>query len=105
MMKLKVYVTASAKNDLRRYLRYVRNKLKNPSAAESIAEDFRKTKNTLSELAKSIREPESDKLKQRGLKRINFISHDYFLLDRLNGDTVEVTNMFHELEDFENKLR
>ena len=104
MKKFKVYVTPTVKEDLRRYLGYVRRKLKNPLAAKSIAEDFRETKKDLSNIAGGIKDPDSKILLNRGLKRINFKRHNYFLLYRVNGSTVEITNMYHMLEDFENKL-
>ena len=105
MKKYRVKVTPEAKVDLKVYLRYVLKKLKNEQAAKSIAEDFRATKNELADVAESIRDPDSEKLKQRGLKRINLKHHNYFLLFRIKDDIVEVTNMFHGLEDFESKLR
>lgn len=51
-----------------------------------------------------IRDPDSEKLKQRGLKRINFVKHNYFFLFRVKGNTVEIAAMFHRLEDYESKL-
>ena len=41
----------------------------------------------------------------RRLRRINFLHHNYFLLYQLEGDTAYVTNIFHGLEDVDNKLR
>ena len=35
---------------------------------------------------------------------LNFLSHDYFLLYRIEGDTAIVDNIFHELQDYENKI-
>ncbi|MBQ6481363.1 MAG: hypothetical protein IJI45_09620 [Anaerolineaceae bacterium] len=58
----------------------------------------------LSDIAGSIREPDSEVLKARNLKRLNFGKHDYFLLFRIEGSKVIVTNIFHAAEDFESKL-
>lgn len=52
-----------------------------------------------------MREPDSDKLRERGLKRINFRAHNYFMLFRIRDDRVEIIDIFHGSEDFENKLR
>ena len=38
-------------------------------------------------------------------RRINFLHHNYFLLYQLEGETAYVTNIFHGLEDADNKLR
>ena len=100
-----VKVTPDARADLKRYLRYIKNNLNNPQAVRTVAQDFRDTKNKLKTVAGSIAEPESEKLKKRGLRRINFQRHEYFLLYRISDDIVEITNMFHGSEDFENKLR
>ena len=101
----KVMVTPDAKADLRRYLAYLRNNLKNRQAAKNVSKDYRKTKKSLETSAGSLKEPENEALKKRGLKRIDFHSHEYCLLYRIKGNIVEVTNMFHQSEDIENKLR
>ena len=66
--------------------------------------DFRETRKQLQNVAGSLQDPESDALRQRNLKRINFIHHNYFLLFRVVDQMVYVTDMFHCLEDYENKL-
>ncbi|MFR2038592.1 MAG: type II toxin-antitoxin system RelE/ParE family toxin, partial [Anaerobutyricum sp.] len=33
-----------------------------------------------------------------------FLSHRYFMLYRIENDTVYVDNIFHELQDYENKM-
>ena len=101
----KVKVTSDAKKDLGRYLDYIRRVLKNPQAARSVAEDFRETKSKLAGIADSLKKPDSAALVQRGLKRYNFLHHDYLLLFRVKGEIVEITNIFHASEDYENKLR
>ncbi len=66
--------------------------------------DFRETRKQLQNVAGSLQDPESDTLRQRNLKRIYFIHHNYFLLFRVVDQMVYVTDMFHCLEDYENKL-
>ena len=44
------------------------------------------------------------KLRKLGYRRINFLSHRYFMLYRIENDTVYVDNIFHELQDYENKM-
>ena len=105
MKSLKVQVTPDAKADLKRYLSYLRKELGNKQAAKSVALDFRNTKDALSHVAVSLAKSDNDKLRAKGLKRINFGNHNYFLLYRIVDDIVQVTNMFHGSEDFESKLR
>lgn len=106
MMKYNVKVTPDAEKDLKAYLTYLYNVKRNPQAVKNVIEDFNETANMLSAVASSIAEPDSEKLKARGLKRINFKRHNYFLLYYIGSDdVVYITNVFHNLEDFENKLR
>ena len=99
-------VTPDAEADLKIYLSYLRSVKKNPQAVKSVLEGFRNTKNDLKSVARSLPEPDSEKLKARGLKRINFKKHNYFLLYYIDSmDIVYVTNIFHGLENFEDKLR
>ena len=104
MTSYKVKITPDAKADLKRYRDYLLYRKKSPQAARSVVQDFYDTASKLKDIAGSLAEPESPALKERKLKRINFIKHDYFLLYRIEGTMVFVTDMFHSLEDFERKL-
>lgn len=104
MKKYKVVVTPEAYANFRRILAYLSRNKKNKQAAGNVMRDYQKTKKILSDIAGSIREPESEALKSRNLKRLNFGNHDYFLLFRIDGDKAIVTNIFHASEDFELKL-
>lgn len=104
MNSFHVLITDDAREDLRRYRDYLLFIKKSPQAAESIVLDFRMTRQRLETIADSLVEPVSVKLRERMLRRINFVKHDYFLLYRIEHDTVYVTNMFHAREDYENKL-
>ncbi len=105
MKQYKLVVTKDVRNDLERYLSYIKNRYKNPQAIRNVRDDFYETASSLRTLAESIKKPESEKMNEKQLKRINFSSHNYFLLFRITGDTVEIVQMFHFLEDYENKLR
>ncbi len=105
MNTYRVIVTDDAKKDFLRYRDYLIYVKKNSQAAKNLVNDYRETRKKLEIVAGSLKDPDSEKLKARRLKRINFLKHDYFLLYRIDGNTVSVTNMFHSLEDYENKLR
>ncbi len=105
MKRYHVIITDDAKADLKRYRNYILNKFKNPQAARNIILDFRETRKELEKVAGSLSDPESDILRTRRLKRISFQNHNYFLLYRVEKETVYVTNVFHFLEDYENKLK
>lgn len=99
-----VFLSDDAKKDLRRYTDYLKKDKKNPQAAKNILIDYHDTRKKLEIVAGSLKESESEAVKSRGLKRLNFLRHDYFLLFKIEENNVIVTNIFHSLEDFENKL-
>ena len=105
---MKTYIvvnTPELEKQVKAYIHYIARDLGNPDAANCVWKDYKDTRKSLRKNAGSLPDPESIRLKQLGLKRINFRAHDYFLLFRIMDDTVIVTNMFHFKEDFENKLR
>ena len=58
----------------------------------------------MSNVAGSLKKCDNPKLRELGYRRINFLSHRYFMLYRIEDDVVYVDNIFHELQDYENKL-
>ena len=68
-------------------------------------EDFIETGKKLSICAASLAEPESEELRKRMLKRMNFLHHNYFMLYRIEGNLVNIISIFHSLEDIDNKLK
>lgn len=105
MKTYRVVVTPDAENDFKERLAHIKEVFKNSQAAKSVLDDYKRTRKALSTVAGSIAEPDSMKLRQRGLKRMNFQSHNYFILFRIVENRAEITNVFHFLEDYENKLR
>ena len=72
--------------------------------ARNLLNDFEATKTSLSNVAESLKLCDNPKLRELGYRRINFLSHRYFMLYRIENDTVYVDNIFHELQDYENKM-
>ncbi|MCD8015697.1 MAG: type II toxin-antitoxin system RelE/ParE family toxin [Lachnospiraceae bacterium] len=103
-MDYKVIVTMDAENDLNEYIRYLLFEKRNEQAAGNLMDDFEETVQVLSRAAGSLKPCENPGLKQRGYKRINFRSHRYFMLFRLEGNDAIVDAIFHELQDYENKM-
>ena len=98
-------VEPEAKKQMRRHLSYIKNKLKNPQAADSVYRDFLASVGKLSTTAGSIKDPEDEALIKRGLKRKNFDRHEYFVLFKVDGNKAKVTNVFHFRENFIAKLK
>ena len=103
-MDYKVVVTTDAEEDLERYIRYLLVVKRNEQAAKNVLDDFESTVKSLKSVAGSLKLCENPRLRKLGYRRINFLSHRYFMMYRIVEDTVFVDNIFHELQDYENKM-
>ena len=103
-MEYKVVLTADAETDLDAFLRYLILEKKSIQAASNVLNDFEATKKSLANVAGSLQLCENPKLRSLGYRRINFLSHNYFMLYRVENDAVIVDNIFHQLQDYENKI-
>lgn len=95
-MDYKVVITSDAEIDLDEHVQYLLFEKKNLQAASNILDDFEATKNSLSKVAGSLRLCGNPKLNKLGYRRINFLSHRYFMLYRIEGDLAIVDKIFHE---------
>ncbi len=77
---------------------------KNEQVAGNLLDDFEAAISTLAHVADNLKMCENPYLKDIGYRRINFMSHRYFMLYRVEGNMVFVDNIFHELQDYENKM-
>ena len=103
-MDYSVVMTGEAEEDLDRFIYYLLYEKKNKQAARNLLDDFELTKKSLAYVAGSLQDCTAPRLKEYGYKRINFMSHRYFMLYRIEDDKVIIDNIFHELQDYENKL-
>lgn len=103
-MDYKVVITIDAEEDLDRYVRYLIFVKQNEQAAKNLLNDFEITKQNLSRVAGSLKFCENPRLKEHNYRRINFLSHRYFMLYRIEDNIVIVDNIFHELQDYESKM-
>ena len=103
-MVYNMVVTADAEEDLNRYIRYLIFDKGSDQAARNVLNDFEATVESLKIVAGSLKLCDNPRLKELGYRRINFHSHRYFMLYRLEGNDVFVDNIFHELQDYENKM-
>lgn len=103
-MNYKVVVTEDAEEDLNRYIRYLLIEKKNEQAARNVLNDFEATVRSLKSVAGSLKLCDNPRLNKLGYRRINFLSHKYFMLYRIAEEIVFIDNIFHELQDYENKM-
>lgn len=102
-MAYEIVVTEDAEEDLDRFIRYLIFSKKNEQAAKNLLDDFEATIHSLSNVAGSLKKCDNARLNELGYRKIRFLEHRYFMLYRLEGNTVFIDNIFHELQDYENR--
>jgi len=89
---------------LNQYIRYLLIVKKNDQAAKNVLDDFEAIIRSLKTVAGSLKLCDNPRLKELQYRRINFLSHRYFMLYRIIEDIVFIDSIFHELQDYENKM-
>lgn len=103
-MDYKIVVTAEAEEDLNQFIQYLLFAKKNKQAARNVLDDFEDTVKRLKYVASSLKICDNPHLQSFGYRRINFQQHRYFMLYRIENDVVYVDDIFHELQDYENRI-
>ena len=103
-MDYKIVVTRDAEEDLEHFIRYLVIEKKSMQAAENVLNDYDATIESLEHVAGSLKLCDNPKLRQLEYRRINFLDHRYFMLYRIVDNVVIVDSIFHELQDYENKM-
>lgn len=103
-MDYKVVVTRDAEEDLERFIKYLIIEKESMQAAENVLNDYDATIESLKHVARSLKLCDNPRLRQLEYRRINFLNHRYFMLYRIVDNVVFVDNIFHELQDYENKM-
>ncbi|MBQ6442380.1 MAG: type II toxin-antitoxin system RelE/ParE family toxin [Lachnospiraceae bacterium] len=86
MTEYKVVVTPDALEQFYQYQSYLLFVKRNEQAYDAVEEDYFKTIEELSRVAGSLQDPPEPELRERGLKRIHFLKHDYVMLYWIDGD-------------------
>lgn len=103
-MDYKVVVTQDAEEDLERFIKYLISEKASLQAAENVLNDYDATIESLRYVAGSLKLCDNPRLHQLEYRRINFLNHRYFMLFRIVDNLVFVDHIFHELQDYENKM-
>lgn len=103
-MDYKVVVTRDAESDLDRFIKDLIFEKESLQAAENVLNDYDATIESLRHVAGSLKLCDNPRLRQLKYRRINFLNHRYFMLYRIEDNVVFVDNIFHELQDYENKM-
>lgn len=103
-MDYKVVVTKDAEEDLERFIKYLIIEKESMQAAENVLNDYDAAIESLKHVAGSLKLCDNPRLHQLEYRRINFLNHRYFMLYRIVDNVVFVDNIFHELQDYENRM-
>ena len=103
-MDYKVVATKDAEEDLEGFIKYLIIEKESMQAAESVLNDYDATIESLKHVAGSLKLCDNPRLRQLEYRCINFLNHRYFMIYRIVDDVVFVDNIFHELQDYENKM-
>ena len=103
-MAYKIFMTIDAAEELKKIIQYLIEKKRNPQAATSLLNDFENTKKKLEDVAGSLQLCRNKKLRDLGYRRINFAGDKYFMLYRIVDNLVYIDGIFHDLQDYENKI-
>ena len=103
-MDYKVVITKDAEDDLDCFVKYLIFEKKNMQAAQNVLDDYDATIESLKHVAGSLKLCDNPRLCLLEYRRINFLNHRYFMLYRIVDHVVFVDNIFHELQDYENRM-
>lgn len=104
-MGYKVVLTDPARKQFEQIIYYILYQLGNEQAADNVIRDADGTKLRLSHVAGNLKLCEDTKLRALGYRTIHFKQHKYFMLYRIDGNTVYVDGIYHDLQDYENLAR
>ena len=104
MKEYEVKIVPKAKEKMRDYLSYILVVFQRENAYEAVKRDYYETIDTLANVAGSRPDPSEPELIRRGLKEMHFLHHKYKMLYWLDGKEAVVVYIFHDSEDYLNKL-
>ena len=84
-MDYKIVMSKGAEEDIDRFVTYLLFEKKSEQAARNLINDFEATKINLTNVAESLKLCDNPKLRELGYHRINFLSHRYFMLYRIEN--------------------
>lgn len=99
-----VVLTSQAQLQFKQILGYLIYRLKNKQAAVNLTNDFDETVVRLSCTANALKVCDNAALQSKEYRTIRFRRHRYLMVYHIDGETVYVDGIYHELQDYENIL-
>lgn len=97
-----VIISPKALSQLNDYIDYLKYTLLYDQAAYNVWQDALETREQLSRVAGSLKFCTHPQLKKNGYRAIHFMRHRYLMFYRIEGATVYVDSIYHQLQDYEN---
>ena len=104
-MNFRVIFTENALEDMDSIVEYLIIHLHNKQAASHFIDSVENGKFILSDSPESFQLCLNSKLQSMGYRRLNLEKTKYFLLYRIENSTVFVDGIYHQLQDYENKIK
>lgn len=104
-MDYKVIFTENAMEDMDSIVEYLLFHLRNKQAACHFIDSDENGKFVLSNSAESFQLCLNPRLRSKGYRRLNLDKTKYFVLYRTENSTVFVDGIYHQFQDYENKIK
>ena len=104
-MNYRVIFTENALEDMDSIVEYLIIHLRNKQAASHFVDSVENGKSILSNSADSFQLCLNSKLQSMGYRKLNLEKTKYFLLYRIENSAVFVDGIYHQLQDYENKIK
>ena len=104
-MDYKVIFTENAMEDMDSIVEYLIFHLRNKQAACHFIDSIENGKFVLSNSAESFQLCLIPRLQSKGYRRLNLDKTQYFLLYRTENSIVFVDGIYHQFQDYENKIK
>lgn len=95
-----VIISPKALSQLNSYVDYLQYTLLNDQAARNVWQDVMETRDQLSKAAEGLKRCSHPLLKKNECHVIHFMWHRYLMLYRIEGSTVYVDAIYHQLQDY-----
>lgn len=104
-MDYKVIFTENAMEDMDSIVEYLLFHLRNKQAANHFIDSVENGKFVLSNSDESFQLCLNPRLRSKGYRRLNLDKTKYFLLYRTENSIVFIDGIYHQLQDYENKIK
>ncbi|MDO4622056.1 MAG: type II toxin-antitoxin system RelE/ParE family toxin [Eubacteriales bacterium] len=103
-MAYNLIISEKANQHIEQIVEYIMFHLQNPEAAKSVLDDLEHTYHLLEQNAESFPYSEDPYLAAKGYRKLSLQKHAYVILYKVADNTVQISGVFHTLQDYRIKL-